>query len=340
MSTPRHILVHLPNWLGDCAMATPALRTLRARFPEARITWAGRGPCIDLLEGLPWCDDVLPFAARSGLGAMRKAAQQLGSAPDLGIALPHSARAAMFLWMCGCRERIGYDRGSRRFLLTKAVPPYRENGRITPQYMVVEYETLLRPLGVEPDGRGLELQANAQLVAAWRAQLDPTRPVVAVAPGAAHGPAKRWPAPRFAAVINQLSARHNTECILFTGPGEEQTRDEVVALTSAPLIQSSAVPGGVASLKAGISCCNLLVGNDSAPRHIAIAFGVPVVCVMGPTSPRYTESPWEKGQVLRVDVDCGPCQRPTCATDHRCMTAITPEAVAHAAGAWLGAPGV
>jgi ADP-heptose:LPS heptosyltransferase len=52
---------------------------------------------------------------------------------------------------------------------------------------------------------------------------------------------------------------------------------------------------------------------------------------MGPTSPRYTDSPWEKGRLLRVDVDCGPCQKPICSTDHRCMTRITADAVVEAA---------
>ncbi|HIJ72920.1 MAG TPA: hypothetical protein HPP83_02355, partial [Candidatus Hydrogenedentes bacterium] len=57
----------------------------------------------------------------------------------------------------------------------------------------------------------------------------------------------------------------------------------------------------------------------------------PTVCIMGPTSPRYSEGLYERGRVLRIDVDCGPCQKPECATDHRCMTAISPEDAAAAA---------
>lgn len=330
-AAPSHILVHLPNWLGDCAMATPALRALRADFPAAHITWAGRGLCIDLLEGLPWCDAVLPFAARSSLAAMRKAARHLKRAPDVGIAFPHSARATLFLWLCGCHQRIGYDRGSRRFLLTHPIPPYREEGRIAPRYMAAEYLELLKPLGVQPDGLGLELHADPEIVAKWRPRLDPARPAIGIAPGAAFGPSKQWPAERFAEVANLLHEQHHAQIVLFTGPGEENVRDLVTALVKQPLIQASEVAGGIAGLKAGIAAMDVLIGNDSAPRHIAIAFGIPIVCIMGPTSPRYTQGPWEKGDVLRVDVDCGPCQKPVCATDHRCMTGITPQAVVQAA---------
>jgi heptosyltransferase-2 len=91
----------------------------------------------------------------------------------------------------------------------------------------------------------------------------------------------------------------------------------------------------IARLKAAIAGVDLLIGNDSGPRHIAIAFKKPVVCIMGSTSPAYTESPWEWGEVLRVDVDCGPCQKPHCVTDHRCMTGVTVERTVAAAVKWL-----
>ena len=84
-----------------------------------------------------------------------------------------------------------------------------------------------------------------------------------------------------------------------------------------------------------ISQLDLLIANDSGPRHVAVAFHVPTVCIMGPTSPRYTEGPYERGKVLRVDVDCGPCQKPVCETDHRCMTRIAVEHVVAAAEAAL-----
>ena len=68
---------------------------------------------------------------------------------------------------------------------------------------------------------------------------------------------------------------------------------------------------------------------------MAVAFKVPTVCVMGSTAPVYSEGPYEKGRVLRIDVDCGPCQKPDCETDHRCMTGISPEWVVEAARPWL-----
>ena len=93
---------------------------------------------------------------------------------------------------------------------------------------------------------------------------------------------------------------------------------------------------GIGVLKALIAQCDLVICNDSGPRHIAIAFNKPVVCIMGPTSPLYTNGPYEKGVVLRVDLECSRCQKPVCPLEHhRCMRDITPEQVVEAAAALL-----
>lgn len=317
-------------------MCTPALRALAREFPAARLTVAARSSGCDLLAGLPWITDTLPLPAKLGLADMRRAAQQLGGRPDIAVIFPHSFRAALLARVVGAPQRVGYARGGRALLLTHRVPPHREGGRITPIYMADEYLGLARAVGGQDDGLGLELAVSPEADAAVRAALpEGDGPVVAVCPGAAFGPSKCWPAERYAAVADALHAEHGARCMLLTGPGEEETRAAVLRAAKAPLIDVQGAKPSLAKLKAAIAAADLLIGNDSGPRHIAIAFQRPVICVMGPTSPRYTTSPYERGAVLRVDVPCGPCQKPICATDHRCMTAITPEQVVAAARSWL-----
>lgn len=258
-------------------------------------------------------------------------------ARDLAVLFPHSFRAALLAVMAGAHRRIGYDRGGRSWLLTDRVPPHREAGRITPIYMAREYLDLIAPLGAVDDGEGLELAAAPGEIARVQEKLrgGGDGPVIAFAPGAAFGPSKRWPAERYAEVADLLSAKTGARCVLLTGAGEEDTRAAVLKAAKTPFIDCNDGPPSIARLKAVLSRVDLLIGNDSGPRHIAIAFKKPVICIMGPTSPRYTDSPWERGRLLRVEVDCGPCQKPTCATDHRCMTRISPESVAEAACAFL-----
>jgi heptosyltransferase-2 len=78
------------------------------------------------------------------------------------------------------------------------------------------------------------------------------------------------------------------------------------------------------ALKEIVRRCDLMVTNDTGPRHIAAAFGVPVVTVFGPTHQDWTEIYFEKERKVQIKVFCGPCQKKTCPLDHRCMTRLTP----------------
>src|SRR5690606_30009398 len=188
---PGHVLALAPNWLGDVAMCTPALRALRTRFPDAHLTVAGRGSACALLKGIPWIDTLHPLPAPSGAMALLKAAAALrGGRPELAVVFPHSFRAALTARESGARRRIGYDRDNRRMLLTDAVDPHRVNGVITPIYMTTEYLKLIAPLGCVDDGRNLELVADKRAIAAVREHLPEGGPLVGIAPGAAFGPSK------------------------------------------------------------------------------------------------------------------------------------------------------
>ena len=88
-------------------------------------------------------------------------------------------------------------------------------------------------------------------------------------------------------------------------------------------------------LKGIIRRAALVVANDTGPRHYAVAYGVPNVAILGPTSRRYIDVNLERTRLLQAEVDCSPCQRKVCPTDHRCMQRITPGQVLAAAESLL-----
>jgi ADP-heptose:LPS heptosyltransferase len=105
--------------------------------------------------------------------------------------------------------------------------------------------------------------------------------------------------------------------------------------TKAPIINTANDHIDLELLKPLIKRCNLLVTNDTGPRHYAVALDVPVVVIMGPTDPRYTSANLDKTVVIRTEVECSPCHKKICPTDHRCMTQITPWMVFEAGGKLL-----
>jgi len=331
------ILFYAPNWLGDAVMATPALRSARMSWPDHHIILAGTASACGILRGLPYFDQTLEIPSKAGLPWMLRAARTIRKQYRIQLAfiLPHSFRAALFASLTGARRRVGINRGGRRLLLTDPVPPRLESGQIAPEYMAFKYLRLVEQAGGRPDDQGLSLAVseNARNLVAEKLTGE-DRPVIALAPGAAFGASKRWAPERFAAVADYAYSKWNATCVLLTGPGDSEVRDAVLKSASVPITEIR--EGGLETLKAVIERADILIGNDSGPRHIAVALGTPVICIMGSTSPAYTDSPWEKGDIIRANVPCAPCQQPECPLEHhRCMKDISVEMVTEALKKWL-----
>jgi len=119
--------------------------------------------------------------------------------------------------------------------------------------------------------------------------------------------------------------------VLAPAPGETAIAEDIVARARERTVALVDPPLDIAGLKALVARAQLVLSNDTGPRHIAVALERPVVVVMGPTDPRHTAVHLERQRVLREEVACAPCHEPTCPTDHRCMTQLSPERAVAAA---------
>jgi heptosyltransferase-2 len=334
--TPRHIIVRGPNWTGDVIMATPGFRALRAGFPDARLVLHLRPGLEPLVAGAPWFDEVIPVESyhRGPAALAREAARLRGRRFDLGVCLPDSFSAALLLRLAGVREVVGWRRGFRSALLHRAPTP---SGDGSGRWLIPREEHVLglvRALGCEARGTRLELfvtdAEQAEAAAAFAAAgLDPAAPRALLAPGASYGPAKLWPAQRFATVGDAL-ARAGAAVVVLGSPGERALAERVVAAMREPAA-NLAGRLSLGALKAAVRGARVLVANDAGARHVAVAFGVPAVILMGPTALEKTGLNLERVAVLTADVPCRPCYLRECPIDHRCMTRIEPERVLAAA---------
>ncbi len=340
------LLVQSPNWVGDVVMATPALRALRNGFPDAKITLLTRKTGSKILAGAPWFDDVVLFdrkAADRGPLALFKMARKIRHlGVDLAVILPNSFSSGLLAFLAGCRRRAGYGPG-RSWLLTDYLSPVMEGRRRRPAYMVDYYGDLLECLGIPRGENRLELFVREEEEAECEAFLfrhglsdDEGAPLVALNPGASFGPSKLWLTDRFAAVGDELVKRNGCRVLLLCGPGEESLADEIASKMTQPVVNTGADMVGLGALKPLMRRLSLLITTDTGARHFAVAFGKPVVVLMGSTDPRYTQGNLEKTVVLREEVDCAPCHLKICPIDHRCMERISVDRVLEAARTALG----
>jgi heptosyltransferase-2 len=299
-----------------------------------------------LIADAAWFDQVIPWDRReSPPAAQREAAAALrGGRFDLGVLFTHSLAARWLLWRAGVRRRVGLAKAWPGLLLTECVSirAARRGRRFVSK--VELYRAMCERLGcADADDQRPEVMISESLRRRADRMLAEAghvadRPIVGLVPGASYGPSKRWPAERFAAVAERLAAEAGCETLIFTGPGEERLAEQVsAAMRARPLDLPASRDLGL--LKALVGRCALLISNDTGPRHVAVALGVPVVTIMGPTDPEVTRTPYERGIVLQQATPCAPCYKRRCPRDHRCMTAVRPEDVFDAARRLLGAHG-
>jgi len=155
--------------------------------------------------------------------------------------------------------------------------------------------------------------------------------VIGLNPGASFGSSKCWPTENFAELAELCERRLSAKIVLFSGPGEEDIARAIITQNHAKIIDTSQDGIDLELLKPLIRRCNLLITNDTGPRHYAVAFDVPVVVIMGPTDPRYTNSNLDNTIVLRKELPCSPCHKKVCPRQHECMTGITANEVFGAA---------
>lgn len=337
MSDAADVLVLAPNWLGDAIMALPAIADLQRHVQPATVTVAARRSVADLYRLVPTVSGVITLGWSGKWWRRRAFADDSRRLRDAGagavLLLPNSFAAASLVKQAGIPERWGYRSDMRGRLLTRAVP--RPAGS---RHQAAYYQHLTRALGIEsgPLEPVLSVPEGARASAGqllrdrgWNGD----RPIVALAPGAAYGTAKRWIPAHVARLVTDLVGTRGATCVLVGSRGDGSTTRMVRDLAGHDAGGHVIDLAGETTLEvlAGVlSLSQACVANDSGAMHLAAALGTPVAALFGPTREHETAPLTRAGgraEVLTHPVWCRPCMLRECPIDHRCMRGIDPARV-------------
>jgi len=337
---PRRILIRCPNWVGDLVMCTPALRSIRRRYPGAHISAIVKPSLKNIIEHLLFNDSIVAYEPKGRDRGLKRYLAFIGRLRReryvMGIAMTSSFSSAQLLFLAGIPERVGSDRNARGWMLTLKKKPLQEKGKIVPVNKVDMDLGLCGLLGCT------ELDTKPELVPGQEARdwaddffrlqgIRASDCMVVIIPGATFGPSKCWKEDHFADVCDRLIRQYAAKVLILPGPGElEISRRIIRQMHERPVAMGDSIVA-LDVLMELIRRCSLLITNDTGPRHFGVAFDRPVVVIMGSTDSRHTDCNLEKTVILQEKVDCGPCHLRQCPTDHRCMTMITPDRVINAA---------
>lgn len=321
----ERILIFQTAFLGDLILTSPLIKSVKKSFEDAEVFLVVRKGLKGVFEGSKFLKEIIEFDKKSNLNLIKRL-KELSF--DLVLSPHRSHRTALILFFSGIKKRIGFDRGGFSFLYTDRVKYVRKRG----VHEVDRNLSLLSPLedfGLKIDNTPF-LPITEEELSAVKKTFSLNSPYVVLAPGSVWK-TKAW-IPEYYGAVGTYFKRLGFEVVIVGSRSDKDYCDETfnsMGGKAVNLCGKTTVREFLTLLKGA----KLVISNDSAPVHGAVAFNVPVVEIYGSTVPEFGFYPYRNGVYVEppLPLKCRPCGihgRRNCPEGHfRCMTSITPDLV-------------
>jgi heptosyltransferase-2 len=322
-----NVLVVGPSWVGDTLIAQPLFQLLKQNHPKVEIDVLAPSWTQALLARMPEVRQsiVNPFGHGSlQLSARRQLGLRLRHQYQQAIVLPNSWKSALLPWHANIALRTGYTGEARWGLLNDR----RQLDSLTHPQLVERYAALALPASASLPSRlplpALISRPEQQQQIVQRLNLDLSKPVIALCPGAEYGTAKRWPAKHFATLAQALHARGAT--VWLIGSGKDQALAQHIMSESQNTCINLCGLTNIAEAVDLLAIARLIITNDSGLMHVSAAVGRPLIAIYGSSSPLFTPPLSPQATLVNLKLPCSPCFKRECPLGHlNCLHQITPE---------------
>jgi heptosyltransferase-1 len=253
--------------LGDIIHALPAVASLRQSFPKHRITWVVAHKWMQMLEGNPQIDEIVPFERR-GAGSWYRTWRKLRAIEaDMAIDFQGLIQSALAGRATRARRLIGLHRSQAREPMA-----------------ALFYTQQVKTAGPHRVERNLQLAAAAGATRLTDEAWIPRGAAEGELPGGAFvfaspfagWASKQWPLENYALLAQALKAE-GLPLVVNVPPG----CGEKLARMPELKLHESGLPGLIDATRRAAA----VVGVDSGPMHLAAALGKPGAAIFGPTDP-------------------------------------------------------
>jgi heptosyltransferase-2 len=274
------LAILLPSWVGDVVMASCVWNMARKKYPSAKIIGVIRPHLAPLLEGVDEFDEVLSLEMNTSVFSAARKLKKINA--DAIVLLPNSFRSALIARLAKIPLRAGYMRNRRSWLLSIGISVERQDA---PSPTSAYYLRLANELFELNERPSLPSLSGSESIPSVLAEFS--KPIVLLVAGASK-PQKRWAPERFAEVADVLHGIGAT-CCAIGSPEEHDLVQEIVRCATSPIHDLTRSGVTLGSLKDVVQHADLLITNDTGPRHLAVACGTPTITLYGPTDYRWTE---------------------------------------------------
>lgn len=309
------VLIILTGALGDVARGLFLPAALKSS--RCHLTWLVDSRWADLVRLNSQVDLVLPWDRKSGMKGVGELLRSLRKNHfDVTLDLQRTLRSGFLSYMSGAPRRIGFHRRNCKepnwIFQTETIEFLPEN-----ENKFLNYQLFLKSLGIALPGKpdfGLEdTLSSRQHVGQIGVVLGASRP------------SKLWPLEGYSKLLKIILEESTSEILLLGDGSQGETAQKLLDHFDHERLRSSVGKTTLRELVEAIAQCEIVVGPDTGPGHIAAALNVPYVSLFGPTDPDRVAPYGQRDLVVTAQLGCRPCARRSCpGLNSLCMRLIDP----------------
>jgi lipopolysaccharide heptosyltransferase II len=315
--SPKRILLVKTHAIGDTIMITPSIKALRNKYPNAHIGLLTGLSSMRIIQGNTDIDELLAFDetalfAPKPTEIIKLIHRVRMKKFDMAFIFQYSSLIHLLVKAFGIPFRIGFDKDGSGFSLTRSVSWDITDKRWTGDVFL----DIVSLAGAKITDKRLRINISGDDIKFADTFLKSNSVtdkniLVGIFPGGGKNTRdtvyqKRWGIEKYAAIIDMLSAHYNAKIIVFGSSDEETLVSWLIKLSHTEIINICGKTN-LKQLSALVKRCFLLITNDSAPLHIAIAMDTPTVSLFGPSRAKTIIEENEKHVAIQSTYPCSPC---------------------------------
>lgn len=316
LSDVKKILIIKFRGIGDVVLSTVVLDNLKDNFPSASIDFLTEKPSEQILNPLPFINNVILFDKKKFKDRIDLIRQIRKNKYDLILDFYSNPFSAQVTFFSGAKYKAGFPYKGRKYAYTLYGPA--ERGILHAADLHLEF---LRTVSLDVQYKNLHVGIEHQDILFaeqyYSNNFTTDKLLVGISPSGGWASKKCDPV-KFAEIADAVINKFNADILVLWGPGDESDADEIIKLMKETPVKAPATKIG--AMAALISKCNVLIANDSGPMHISTALGIPTLSLHGPTDPKLQGPYGDKHEYVILDeLECIVCNLLQCPYNHECF---------------------
>ncbi|MBI1939820.1 MAG: glycosyltransferase family 9 protein [Ignavibacteriales bacterium] len=300
------ILVIQTAFLGDAVLTLPMIQELKNLYSNSEIDVLCIPSTAEIFSNSPFVSRVFVYDKKGGqksLVSLLKLIIELKSFHYTKIYSPHrSFRSTIIARFANAKETFSFDKSSFSFLYKHKMKYDNTKHEVARNLELIGFDFARRDWKILPL---IKITPNVKNTIE-KFSGDENKKYIAIAPGSLWD-TKKYPQEYFLEVSKNLAEKN---FFLFFIGG--QADKELCEKLSSYLPDSSTALAGKLSIIESIALlqkCSLLISNDSAPTHLAMAADIPTLTIYCSTVPAFGFYPYNsQSKIISFDeLACKPC---------------------------------